>query len=130
MEIEFADPAVGELCNNYNPDDKNDGLRKYVKTKSRGERSVEEVMHSLDALRNAKDPSEILSMYDYHLLKYDKSGYAAISIISRGNGKKGGKGRWRILLKPVSTCGDINKESSINKVIIINLIEDYHKKKR
>ena len=127
MKIEFADPAVGELFEKYDPEDAKDGLKKYIQRKSRGECSAEEVARCLNVLEVANNPSEILSMYNYHLLKHDKTGCAAINIISRGKGKKGGRGKWRILFKPISSCGDINKESSIKKIVIIDIIINYHK---
>lgn len=126
MKIEFADPAIGELYNNYDPDNPKDKFEKLIRRKSGGERSAKEVMNSLDVLKNVKNPSEILTMYNYHLLKYGKKGYAAVNVLSRGKGKKGGRGKWRILFEPVSTCDDINKEDSIEKVIIKEIIIDYH----
>ena len=126
MKIEFADPAIGELYENYNPDNPKDKFDRLVRKRSGNERNAKEVMSSLDILKNAKNPSEILPMYNYHLLKYDKSGYAAIDVLSRGKGKKGGRGKWRIEFRPVSNCDDINKQDSVEKIIIKEIIIDYH----
>ena len=118
---------MGELCNYYDPDSTKDELGIYVRKKSSGERTGSEVMKCLGVLRSVKDPSEIPTMYNYHLLKYDLKGCATIDIYSRGKGKRGGRGKWRLLFKPGSSCGDINNKKSIDTVLIIELITDNHK---
>lgn len=130
MKIEFADSAEGEFCNDYNPQNANDKLNKYIKKKSNNECNATDVMRVLGVLKSANNPSEIPSMYNYHLLKYDLSGSASVNIISRGRGKKGGRGRWRIILKPISSCGDINNDNSVKELIVLRVITDYHKRKR
>ena len=127
MKIEFADSTMGELCNNYDPDNTKEELEKYVRKKSGGERTSSEVMKCLSVLRSVKDPSEISTIYNYHLLKYGLKGYATVDVYSRGKGKKGGRGKWRLLFKPISSCDDINNKKSINTIIIIELITDDHK---
>ena len=119
MKIGFTDKEVELACNNY-PDSENDLQKLLKKTPI----TPDAVMSALVDLRSADSPDDLPSLYHYHPLKYDLSGFAAIDVKAHG---KGGRGVWRILLEPISECGDINNKKSITKVVIRELVYDYHK---
>ena len=126
MKIKFANQEIEALCSEYEPGVNESALEKYVAKKSKGERTAAEVMRGIAILKASKNPSEIPPWYNYHLLKYDRSGQGSIDVYSRGKGKKGGRGNWRTVFEPKSNCDNINKESSIEEIKIIDLIKDYH----
>lgn len=119
MKVEFAYDKQANMANNY--PDCND-LEKYIKRK-KCQAKPEDVLNALNELIAAPTVADLPPMLNYHLLKNNRSGTAAIDIRISG---RGGRGTWRIVFIPISNCGDINQQKSINHIIIEELIEDYH----
>lgn len=119
MKIDFADKKTMLACNGY-PD--TDELKKILKKMPI---DPDTVIIALNDLRAANSPDDLPSVYHYHLLKYGLSGFAAIDVKVRN---KGGRGIWRMLIEPISEDGDINNNKSITKIIIKELVHNYHKK--
>ena len=122
MIIELANENMRKACNDY-PTDK--GLANAIKRVD-SPHSPEDLIKAMNALRAADTPNDLPSSFNYNLLSYDKTERAAIDIKVSG---KGGRGKWRMVMRPISDCGDINKKSSIKKVIIETFIENYHRNK-
>ena len=120
MKVEFANDKHANMVNEY-PDD--NALVKYI-NKKRCPAAPEDVLNTLDMLYAASTVADLPPMLNYHLLKENRSGTAAVDIRVEG---QGGRGVWRMVFTPISSCNDINKQKSIENIIINELIEDYHK---
>lgn len=119
MRVEFAETKQANMVNDY---PSSNTLEKYLK-KLRCPAKPEDVLGVLDVLYAVPTAADLPPMFRYHLLKHKRGGTAAVDIRIRG---RGGRGAWRMILIPVSNCGDVNKQSSIDKVIITELAENYH----
>lgn len=122
MKIEFRQSEHADMIEGYPADNK---LRKYIKRR-KCPASPEDIISVLSALLAAPTVDQLPKMYNFHLLKYGYSGKAGVDIRIKG---KNGREKWRIVLTPISNCGDINKKQSIEGVIIEELVEDYHKER-
>ena len=121
MKVEFTYDKQADMVNKY---PSSDALDKYIK-KKRCPAEPEDILNTLDALSAAATAADLPLMFNYHLLAYDRSGTAAVDIRILG---RGGRGAWRMVFTPISSCGDINKRDSIEKITIEELIENYHNK--
>lgn len=121
MKVEFADPRHEEMAGDH-PDRKS--MQRYIKRK-KFPGKPEDVWAAIDALEAAPTVVDLPPMFHYHLLSYNRTTTAAIDIPISGHR---GRGVWRMILRPVSNCNDINRQKSIDYVIIEELIENYHKK--
>lgn len=123
MRIDFADERQKNMVNDY-PD--NGALSKYLKKRGCPAKP-EDILTTLEQLAVATTPLDLPKALNYHLLSYNRSGTAAIDILIPK--RRRGRGRWRMVFTPVSNCDDINKKISIERIIIEELAEDYHRHK-
>lgn len=121
MEVEFTHFRHEEMAGDR-PNRK--PLEKYIR-KKRFPGTPEDVWTVIEALKAAPTAADLPPMYHYHLLSHGRTGTAAIDIPISGHG---GRGPWRMILRPVSNCNNINQQKSINRVTIEELIENYHNK--
>lgn len=119
MKVEFAYDKQANMVNSYPA---NNALARYIK-KKKCPAEPEDILSALDALIAARTVADLPPILNYHLLAHNRSGTAAIDIRIRGCG---GRGAWRIVFTPISNCGNINQQKSIGRIIIEELIEDYH----
>ena len=119
MKVEFAYDKQANMVNNY-PD--SNALKKYI-DKKKCPATPEDVINALNALNAAPTAADLPPMLNYHLLANNRSGTAAVDIRISG---RGGRGTWRIVFTPVSNCSDINQQKSIERIIVEELVVDYH----
>ncbi len=119
MKVEFAYDKQANMVNDYPI---SNALTKYIK-KKKCPAEPEDILSTLDALIAARTVADLPPMLNYHLLANNRSGTAAVDIRIRGCG---GRGVWRIVFTPISNCDNINQQRSIERIIIEELIEDYH----
>lgn len=121
MIIGFADDELARICNA--PDD--DLLQEYIED-LKAPHVADDIRQVLADLSAAPTAQDLPPMYHYHLLSYDYSGRAAVDVRVMGKGRRG---LWRMILRPVSDCNDINKKSSVKEAIVEAILENYHKGK-
>lgn len=122
MLIEFASKGIEAACNS--DPTKTADLEKVIK-RAKAPHNPEDILTVLDALSSAETPLDLPPMYNFHLLKYNLSGYGAVDVRPNNKGKRG---KWRMRFKVVSDCGEISNLGSIKKIVIEEPIENYHKK--
>lgn len=122
MKIQFANANLKSIAE----DSTFKMLEKYIKKKS-APHEPKDILKILNVLQSAENASAIPPMYNYHSLSYDYTGLAAVDIKAKKL-KKGGRGAWRTIFEPISDCDNIQKETSIKEIKIIELLDNYHKR--
>ncbi len=126
MQVSFDNEKLATICNS-DPDE-SDKIAKYIKRKKAPHLPID-IIKVLEQLRAAPTAQDLSPMLNFHLLSENRSGTAAVDVrVSAKVKGVNGRGKWRMILKPISNCNDINRKDSIDQVIITEILEDYHKK--